>query len=163
LHDDLGRGLIVFSPWIGAALVQELWRSALFRDQRGRSAAINDGVWAVTMVVVLPFAWIFTSDWMIAATWGIGGAAAAVYGVFQLRARPVNILTALRWWKVELRQLGTWLAIENLILTLGNQTVLFVLAAQLGTGDIGGIRAIEVIFAPMSLFGEAFALPGTPI
>jgi O-antigen/teichoic acid export membrane protein len=163
LGGALGRSLIVFSPWLALALVQELWRASLFRDQRGRGAAINDGVWAAGMLVMLPFAWFFPSEWMIAATWGVGAAVAAIFGVFQLRVRPSSIVTALRWWKTELRVLGSWLAIENLILTLGNQALVFVLAAQLGTGDIGGIRAVEVVFAPMSLFGEAFAFPGTPI
>ena len=163
LGGALGRSLILFSPWVALALVQELWRASLFRDQRGRGAAINDGVWAAGMLVMLPFAWLFPSEWIIAATWGIGAAVAAIFGVFQLRVRPAGVVIALRWWKTELRVLGSWLAIENLILTLGNQALVFVLAAQLGAGDIGGIRAVEVVFAPMSLFGEAFAFPGTPI
>ena len=163
LGGALGRSLILFSPWVALALVQELWRASLFRDQRGRGAAINDGVWAAGMLVMLPFAWLFPSEWMIAATWGVGAAVAAIFGVFQLRVRPAGVVTALRWWKTELRVLGSWLAIENLILTLGTQALVFVLAAQLGAGDLGGIRAVEVVFAPMSLFGEAFAFPGTPI
>jgi O-antigen/teichoic acid export membrane protein len=163
LGGALGRSLILFSPWVALALVQELWRASLFRDQRGRGAAINDGVWAAGMLVTLPFAWLFPSEWIIAATWGIGAAVAAIFGVFQLRVRPAGVVIALQWWKTELRVLGSWLAIENLILALGTQALVFVLAAQLGAGDIGGIRAVEVVFAPMSLFGEAFAFPGTPI
>jgi O-antigen/teichoic acid export membrane protein len=163
LGGAFGRSLIVFSPWIGVALVQELWRAVLFRDQRGGAAALNDSFWAIGMIVMLPFAWAFTGDWMIAATWGVGAAAAAVFGVFQLRLRPAGLVTALRWWKAELRVLGLWFAFENGILTLGSQAIVFVLAGQLGAGDIGGIRAAEVVFAPMSLIGEAFAFPGTPI
>jgi hypothetical protein len=59
--------------------------------------------------------------------------------------------------------LWSWLATENMILTLGTQALVFVLAAQLGAGNLGGIRAAEVVFAPMSLLGEAFSFPGTPI
>jgi len=145
------------------ALVQDQWRSVLFRDQRGRAAALNDGVWAAGMIAMLPFAWVFPYDWSIAAIWGVGAGVAALVGVWQVRLRPSGLADATRWWKRELRRLGLWLAIENIILTAGSQATVILLAAALGASDLGGIRAVEVLFAPMTLVGEAFAFPGVPI
>src|SRR5437870_5740628 len=39
--DPLGQSLFVFAPWAMALIVQDLWRSTLFRDQRGNGAALN--------------------------------------------------------------------------------------------------------------------------
>jgi O-antigen/teichoic acid export membrane protein len=161
--DPLGRSLLVFAPWVAVALVQDQWRSVLFRDQRGAAAAFNDGVWAAGMIAMLPFAWAFPHDWSIAATWGVGAGVAAVVGLWQVRLRPSRLADAARWWKRELRRLGSWLAIENIILTAGSQATVILLAAELGASDLGGIRAVEVLFAPMTLIGEAFAFPGVPI
>ncbi|MDQ1449248.1 MAG: hypothetical protein QOC79_2219 [Actinomycetota bacterium] len=161
--DPLGRSLVIFAPWVAGTLVQDQWRSVLFRDRRGGAAAFNDGVWALGMIAMVPFAWAFPHDWSIAATWGVGASAAARVGVGQGKLRPSGLASAMRWWKRDLRRLGSWLAIENVILTAGSQAIVILLAAVLGASDLGGIRAVEVVFAPMTLVGEAFAFPGVPI
>jgi len=163
IGDPLGRSLLIFAPWTGIAMVQDHWRSVLFRDQRGRAAAINDGVWALGMVAMLPIAFTFQYDWVIAATWGAGAAAGALLGVWQIKLRPSGALHALAWWKRELRYLGTWLAIQNVVFSAAAQLTVVLLAAQLGASDLGGIRAVDVVFAPMTLVGEAFSFPGVPI
>ncbi len=163
IGDPLGRSLLIFAPWAGAALVQDQWRSVLFRDQRGSAAGINDGIWAVGMLAMLPVALTFQYDWVIAATWGGGAALAALVGFWQVKLRPTGLPYAIAWWKRDLRYLGTWLAIENVILSAGGQVTVVLLASQLGAADLGGIRAVEVVFAPMTLIGEAFAFPGVPI
>ena len=40
---DIGRGLLVFAPWIVPALLQEFWKALLFQEGRGRPAAMSDG------------------------------------------------------------------------------------------------------------------------
>jgi O-antigen/teichoic acid export membrane protein len=163
IGDPLGRSLLIFAPWTGIAMVQDHWRSVLFRDQRGRGAAINDGVWALGMVAMLPLAFIYRSDWIIAATWGVGAAAGALLGVWQIKLKPSRPLNAIDWWRRELSYLGSWLAIQNVVFSAGAQLTVVLLAAQLGAGDLGGIRAVDVVFAPMTLVGEAFSFPGVPI
>lgn len=163
IGDPLGRSLLIFAPWTGIAMVQDHWRSVLFRDQRGRAAAFNDGVWALGMLAMLPFALTYRYDWVIAATWGAGAAAAAVVGCWQIKLRPSGPLRALAWWKRELRYLGSWLAVQNVVFSAGAQLTIVLLAGQLGAGGLGGIRAVDVVFAPMTLVGEAFSFPGVPI
>src|SRR5439155_5118153 len=150
-------------PWVGVALVQDQWRSVLFRDQRGAAACFNDAVWAVGMLAVLPLALAVRNDWAIAATWGAGAALAALVGVWQVKLRPSGLSQAYAWWTRDLRHLGSWLAIENVILTAGGELTVVLLAGQLGAADLGGIRSVEVVFAPMTLVGEALAFPGIPI
>jgi O-antigen/teichoic acid export membrane protein len=49
------------------------------------------------------------------------------------------------------------------VLSAATQLTIVLVAGQLGAGDLGGIRAVDVVFAPMTLIGEAFAFPGVPI
>jgi O-antigen/teichoic acid export membrane protein len=163
IGDPLGRSLLIFAPWTGVAMVQDHWRSVLFRDQRGRAAAFNDGVWGLGMLAMLPLALIYRYDWVIAATWGAGAALAALVGIWQIKLRPSGPVDALAWWKRELRYLGSWLAIQNVVFSAGAQLTVVLLAGQLGAGGLGGIRAVDVVFAPMTLVGEAFSFPGVPI
>ena len=100
IGDPLGRSLLIFAPWAGVALVQDQWRSVLFRDQRGSAAGLNDGVWALGMLAMLPLALAFRYDWVIAATWGAGAAISnplCVKGVFfvDVWARAVGPVA---WW-----------------------------------------------------------------
>jgi O-antigen/teichoic acid export membrane protein len=161
--DPLGTSLLIFAPWVAVALVQDQWRSVLFRDQRGRAAAFNDGMWAAGMLVMLPVAWAFPNNWSVAATWGAGAGVAAVVGCWQVRVRPIGLADALSWWKRHLRRLGWWLGVENLIITIGGQATVIVLAIVLSASDLGGIRVVQVAFAPMTLVGEAILFPGVPI
>src|SRR5690349_4033081 len=85
ITDPLGRSLVIFAPWVAGTLVQDQWRSVLFRDRRGGAAAFNDGVWALGMIAMVPFAWAFPHDWSIAATWGVGASVAALVGVWQVK------------------------------------------------------------------------------
>jgi O-antigen/teichoic acid export membrane protein len=161
--DPLGRSLLIFAPWTGIAMLQDHWRSVLFRDQRARAAALNDIVWAVGMGATVPVALIFRTDWAVAATWGAGAAAGALFGMWQTKLKPSGLSNAIAWWKRELRYLGTWLAVQNFVFSAGAQLTVVLLAERLGASDLGGIRAVDVVFAPMTLVGEAFSFPGVPI
>jgi O-antigen/teichoic acid export membrane protein len=163
IGDPLGRGLLIFAPWTGIAMLQDHWRSVLFRDQRARAAAVNDIVWLLGMVAMLPVALAFRTDWVIVATWGAGATAGALFGMWQTRLRPSGLSNAIAWWKRELRYLGTWLAVQNFVFSAGAQLTVVLLAEQLGARDLGGIRAVDVVFSPMTLVGEAFSFPGVPI
>ena len=108
------------------------------------------------MVAMLPIVFAFQYDWVIAATWGAGAAAGALLGIWQIKLRPSGPLHALAWWKRELSYLGTWLAIQNVVFSVGAQLTVVLLAAQLGASDLGGIRAVDVVFAPMTLSARRF-------
>ncbi len=49
-----GFSVALFAPWLLPALVQDLWRSILFRDDRGSAATLNDGVWFAVMALTAP-------------------------------------------------------------------------------------------------------------
>ncbi|MDQ1481151.1 MAG: hypothetical protein QOI44_2012 [Actinomycetota bacterium] len=161
--DPLGQSLVVFAPCAAAVVIQDLWRSTLFRDQCGSAAAFNDGVWAAVMLALVAVVWWHPSEWTVALAWGGGAAAAAIVGFWQLDLRPTSFGASVQWWKRELRRLGSWMAMESVIIAVGGQATIIILASLLSAGELGGLRVVQVVFAPMTLIGEALHYPGVPI
>lgn len=162
LDGPLPRGMLLFAPWILPAMLQDLWRAVLFRDDRGGDAALNDLLWVAGMVVTLPVAIVVGGEWAIVGCWGTGAAVAAVAGFFQTRVAPGPLRPTVRWWWREAFPLGRWLAAASLVYIGGLQLVVFLLASVLGPSAIGGFRAVQTLFAPMTLLGPAASLPGLP-
>ena len=157
-----GQGVLVVVIWLPVALVQDFWRAVLFRDRRARAAAANDGLWLVVMGALAPLAWSIGNDWAIVGCWGAGALAAALVGVVQTGYIPIAIGAAYRWWRREAWSLGRWLALESVTYSLATYGTVFLLAAFLGSAAFGGLRAVQSLFAPLSLLGPAITLPGLP-
>lgn len=158
-----GRALLLFAPWLTGVLIQDLWRAVLFRDQRAAAAALNDGVWALGMIAAIPLAIFWRNEWTVVFAWGFGATAAAVLGFAQTRLRPTGMIGAARWWRVTALPLGRWLGAEAFVLVFQAQCVVFILTSTLGTADVGGMRAVQAVFAPMTLLAQALAFPGLPL
>ena len=159
---QIGRGFVLFAAWLVPALVQDFWRAMLFRDQRGKAAATNDGVWAIVMILAAVGLWQFHSEWSVVTAWGLGALAGAFLGFLQTNIRPDKPVHAWRTWLRSGWPLGRWLGLDGIAFNVGNQGVIFILAATVSTQDIGGLRAAQTLFAPMSVIGPALALPGLP-
>jgi O-antigen/teichoic acid export membrane protein len=157
-----GHSLLIFAPWLLPSLLQDLWRTALFRDERGRGAAISDGTWLVAMAAAVPLCLAFRSSWAVVAVWGLGASAGAVVAAGLAWVRPSGWSATWQWWRLGASGLGRWLALEHASVTVGNQATVFIVAWLLGTADLGGLRAVQAVFAPMTLLGPALSLPGVP-
>ena len=159
---DIGRALVVVAPWIPCLVIQDFWRAVLFRDGRARAAAANDACWLFAMAVAAPLAWSLDSLWAVIACWGFGALAGTLLGFVQTRTVPDSLRSALRWWRDELWALGRWLGATSLLYSIMSYATIFALAGLVGTGGLGGLRAVTTIFAPLTLIGAAIALPGLP-
>jgi O-antigen/teichoic acid export membrane protein len=158
----VGHGLILFVPWLVPALVQDFWRSVLFRDRRGAAGALNDTLWFAGMAVTLPLVLLVRTDWIVVANWGFGALVAAAAGLIQSRVTPAGARTSVRWWRMRAWKLGRWLAAETIVYTVASQVLVFIMAGILGTRPLGGLRAVGTLFGPLTLLAPAIALPGLP-
>jgi O-antigen/teichoic acid export membrane protein len=157
-----GHGLVLFVPWLLPALVQDFWRSVLFRDRRGGAGALNDILWFAGMAVTLPLVLVVRTEWIVVANWGFGALVAATAGFIQSRLGPAGTRISIRWWTTRAWKLGRWLAAETIVYTVASQVLVFMLAAILGTRSLGGLRAVQTMFGPLTLLASALALPGLP-
>ena len=162
LPGDFGRGLLLMAPWMIPLLLQDFCRTVLFRDRRGGLATACDGVWALGMAVTLPLVLIHRTEVAVVACWGIGALFGAVLGMAAIRLRPNGARESWRWWKADITPLARWLGLESAALVLGTQGGIFLTAALVGAGNLGGLRAVQSAFAPMTLVGPAMRMPGLP-
>jgi O-antigen/teichoic acid export membrane protein len=160
---SVGRGLLIFAPWILPALLQDLWRMLLFRDDRGGAATANDAVWLVTMSVCFAISYSFEADWAVVGSWGVGAMASSILGFAQLRTWGARPVTSWHWLIRDAWPVGRWFVAEGSVYTIAAQVVVFLLAGLIGAAAVGGLRSVQVIFAPLSLIGPAVALPGLPL
>lgn len=158
----LATSFVLFSPWILPLLIQDFSRVLLFRDGRSRDAAMSEMVWATTMLLVLVTSWRIRAEWVLVSAWGLGACGALAFASRRIHVTRVAPLAAFHVWRNEQAPLGGWLAAETVIFHLGIHGTVFALAGILGTEMLGGIRAVQAVFAPLSLIGPAIAMPGFP-
>lgn len=144
-----GRGLLVFVPWIMGASLQDLWRGVLFRDGRGVAATLNDGLWALVMVATIPLAVTVRDPWIIVLTWGAGASAGGLLGFSQTGLLPAGLRGSVRWWRGQAWPLGRWLGVETSLFVVPALVVVFALASIVGAASLGGLRAVQAVFAPI--------------
>ena len=159
---DFGRALLLIAPWMIPLLFQDLCRTIAFRQRRGRLAAGLDGIWALGMAISLPLIWTHRTDAAVVAVWGFGALLGALLGFGAIRLRPQGVRRALTWWKADMAPLGRWLGLESAALVIDTQGAIFLIAALVGAGKLGGLRAVQSAFAPMTLIGPAMRMPGLP-
>jgi O-antigen/teichoic acid export membrane protein len=163
LGGAVGRGLLIFAPWLLPALLQDLWRTLLFRDGRGGAATANDAVWLTTMCAGLAMSYGFRDAWVIVACWGLGAMASTIVGFAQLRVWGAHPKASWEWMISHAWPVGRWFVAEGIVFTISSQLVVFLLAGMLGAAAVGGLRSVQVIFAPLSVLGPAASLPGLPL
>ena len=159
----LAEGLLVFAPWMVPALLHALLRAWLYREERGRTAAVSNAVWLVVLIGAAA-AGLRESDAAVVAAWGIGGCAALVVVASGTRsvglARPRG---AAAWFVGEAAAVGSWLAGSSIAYSAAAYARVAGISSILGTAALGGFRAVETAFAPVSLVGPALMNPGLPM
>ncbi len=158
----VGTALISFGPWIPFYLIHTVLRSIAYRNRKASQAAVSSLVWFAT----LPLAWAFVtphSPETVATVWGLGASAATLCIVAASRTwRPARPSLALAWWRAQLRSLGMLLTAESLTFHLTQFGVMAWLTGIVGPKAVGGLRAVESLFSPLSLLGAAVGLPALP-
>jgi O-antigen/teichoic acid export membrane protein len=160
--EGYATGLLAFAPWIAPALLQDLLRAVLFRDGQGATAARADVLWFGTSAAAVVPAVAIGSSSAIVAAWGLGSLAAMALSFRRVRARPSGLLEAVTWWRQQASGLGKWLALASASYTAGSQGFVFLTAALVSAAELGGLRAVQSLFAPLTLLIPAIALPALP-
>lgn len=150
------------APWLPLLLLQDLWRSVLFRDRRPVAGALLDLIWVLAMAGTLPVALLRPSAATAVTVWGLGGALGAVAGWWLAGGGWDWPRAAVTWWREEASSLGRWLALEGVVFSAGTWAATALVTGLLGAEALGALRAVQSLFAPMSLVGPALALPGLP-
>ena len=155
----LHQGLLTFAPWVAPYLVQSLYRAAAFRHGRG-SAAVGVSALSLALFGALLAIGLRGSVSGIVAAWGLGMTGGAVAALFLSSAIPAGPRGAWRWFRWDALPFGRWLACATALFTTSTYVVLVVLSTILGPAAVGGYRAIESAFSPLSLVAVGLTNPG---
>jgi O-antigen/teichoic acid export membrane protein len=161
--DSFARGVLIFAPWLPAALGQALLSGWLYREGKGRVAALSMASWFTTMLAAIA-AGLDSSEWELAAAWGLG--ASAAFGVAAVHTSGIGLArprAAITWFAHEALGIGIWRTASGILFNVALYVRVALMSAILGPAAVGGYRAIETAFAPTTLLGPALANPGIPV
>jgi O-antigen/teichoic acid export membrane protein len=156
----IGKGFIAFAPWIPPTLAQAFLRPAAFKAGRGWAAFVGSGVMLGTFLLAA-FLGLRQDEAQLVSAWGLGALASSVWLLASVgRWRLARPLAAISAWRVESMRFGAWLAVGTVSWSVLSYGLLAGLATVTGTASLGGYRAIESIFSPLSLLAPSLAVPG---
>lgn len=138
-----------------ALVTQDAWRFVFFRRLRPRSAALNDGVWAIVAIgafISIAASPIQHDVFAYLIGWGIAGVVAAIFGCWQ--AGIYDIFSHIRKHFRESRSM-----LGNLIgeysATVGvRQAALYVVVAGSSLAGAGAFRAGQTLVGPLNVFTQ---------
>ena len=155
LPSQLAQGILLFAPWVVPFLLQDLARSVLFRDGQGKTAALASLTWLLVMAVTAPIAFATHSAWAITGSWGLGSIAAAIVALPRIHYKRSPFIAAREWWKTQAWPFARWMLLSGTLYHLASYASVIALVTLLGASDFGGLRAIQSVFAPLTLIGPA--------
>ena len=139
--------LLVVAVSLPFLMLQDLWRFALIMQGRQRSAAVNDGLWL--LIMLLAFAIGTRSELSPAGAivcWTAGAFVAAGFGLVQLCCRPS--VAVLSWWTKH-RDLGARYVIEFFLVIGVSYGLTIGVAVAGGLEDSAGFRGATVLMGPL--------------
>lgn len=162
LGGRVGTALLALALVLPGLLVQDAWRQHFFAAGRPRSAAINDGVWAGTQVVLI--AGVLLADrggvFTLTLAWGVAAGVAALVGSAQAGGLP-HVRAWWTWLRAH-RDLSTHLA-AGYSLNMGAVHLTMTLVGVFGgLAAVGALRAVQVLLGPLQVLFPgltAFVLP----
>ncbi|NUU31991.1 hypothetical protein [Arthrobacter sp. C9C5] len=151
---------------LGAALpgllLQDSTRQILFAAGRGRSAFINDLLWAVLMVPA--FGLVFLSGRVNAASlvlaWGAAATVAAAAGCFQCRVVPS--VRQVRSWLYSQRGLWPRYLFEGAAINGSQQVMFFAIGGLLGLSAVGEMKLVLVMLGPVNVLVQGIGVVAVP-
>jgi O-antigen/teichoic acid export membrane protein len=162
LGGGLRSPLVALGILLPALLLQDSWRFAFFALAKGFHAFWNDVVWAATLLpvmAVLSAAGANEPTPFIVA-WGGTAVVASAVGAVQARVVP-QISRAIGWWKQH-RELSDWFVGEFAATRGAVQVGNFWIAAFLGLGAVGALRAGNVLMGPAHTVFMGLVLVAVP-
>jgi hypothetical protein len=147
---------------VAVALGQDAVRMTAIAVGRSREAALSDGLWLLTLVIVLPSCYYlgWRSPWAIAAAWGLSSGIGLISGAIQVKwrlslARAVSFLQ--QQYRLSAAFLGEWSLKQGatLVVTYGMGLIG-------GIAAVAGIRAAGLVLGPLNILFTGLQLAILP-
>lgn len=158
----LGPALAALGLTIPGLMIQDTYRISFFAVERGRSAFVNDLIWAIGLGTAL--VWLFAVgdpslvDFMLA--WGLSATVAALFGALQANGLPQP--QRIRNWWVEHRALAPRFAGEFAAGSGATQVSVFGIVTVGSLAAAGILRAGGILMGPLNVLFMGINLVAIP-
>ncbi len=158
-----GTATLAFVPWLVPLVIQDYWRWVGFMQRRPGKALANDTVFNVAfgIVIVVLIAGHLHSVIALTASWGIGGLAGAIFGLWQFSVRPMR-----RGGLAMLRSrlhISKWLGGNATTAWGAAQATALITGFILGPTGLGHLRAaVTLVSGPTLVLIQAGGSVGLP-
>jgi O-antigen/teichoic acid export membrane protein len=148
MHGVTRLAFLALGIALPALLLQDSWRFAFFALGRGRSAFVNDTIWAVALVpaLVLLRTTRHTDVFWALLAWGAAAAVAAAVGPVQAGVMPR--LSGVRLWLSSHRDLGPRYLAEGTANSGSTQLRNYGIGLLLGLAAVGYVQAASTLMGP---------------
>lgn len=163
IRQPTSTAFVALAVVLPGLLLQDALRLSFFVIRRPRSAAVNDAIWAVALVVamvVLLNANATPPVETLLLAWGLAATFAACIGLAQLRLIPAS-RRAYAWMKAH-RDIAPSYAGEFLSAAGSAQLVLYPVAFVTGLAATGALRAGLLLMGPLNIVFMGVALVAVP-
>jgi O-antigen/teichoic acid export membrane protein len=149
----LGLSFLVIALLAPGLVLQEFWRFASFAASRAKTAAANDGYWAIGQIVAfgILLATRHPTAPQCLLAWGAGAWLAAGLGIWQLSVMPRLNLAAIRWAR-RWGRVGAWFTLAGASFSLSMLIVAVTIGADFNRTAVGLFRIVQLLFGPVQLF-----------
>jgi O-antigen/teichoic acid export membrane protein len=147
----LASSFLALGTMLPGLLLQDSWRYSFFATERGRSAFLNDLLWAVLLVPgVLLFQMnnLDSVGWMV-WIWGGTAAIAGVVGMLQSRVLPRPHRA--HQWLIEQRDLAPRFVGEFALSSGTTQTSIYGIGLIAGLRTVAAIKAAQLMLGPINV------------
>jgi O-antigen/teichoic acid export membrane protein len=162
LRGAVGAVLTILGVSLPFLLVQDVSRFALLARERGAAAFLSDAAWAAVMFTafaLLREAGVASVTWFTFG-WAAAGCVAAAVGLLQLKLLPGGPVAAVRWLRGH-NDIAPRLFAEFAITTGVSMVTVFAIGGIAGLGDLGRLRAGEILLGPLNIMFGGVGLVAT--
>jgi O-antigen/teichoic acid export membrane protein len=156
----VGTSFVGLGLTLPGLLLQDSWRYAFFAAGRGRSAFVNDLVWAIVLIPAMIIGQANGSAFGAVVAWGGSATVAALFGCVQAGFLPS--WAGIGEWMRDHRDLGPRYVVENLSDSLSAQLRLYGLGVIAGLAAVGDVRAAQILMGPFLALRMGISLIAVP-
>lgn len=155
----LAGSLLALAVCMPGLIVQDTWRTAFFSDLKGRSAFLNDFVWAIAQAVLIVEVLLLyhRSTPAFVLAWGLAANVAAVAGSIQSGIVPRPGSTG-RWVRRN-RDIAPRYVAEFAARNAANAGSMYLTAVFGGLSAAGALRGAQVLLGPLNILNMGLTAP----
>jgi hypothetical protein len=149
--------MFLIAAGLPAILCQDLGRYHAFARNMPKYALVSDLSWALAQAAALVAMWRLghlTAPGLV-LSWVLGGVGGAIVIVGLLR--PNWVLLSPRVWLARTRTLSPWLGVQAIVTQGAGQLISVSIAGLAGLAALGGIRGVQLLFAPPAMLMVALS------